>query len=401
MFSVRAHAPGSLPTAIETLDAPAQEALVAHFVSGSETVWTQEFLRHLWARRLWLACACRSSKECPPLLFVRHLPPARFALARMADRPPHRSGCPFAQSPTLDVAADAAQAPVHALQALLLRWLSAAKLNVIYPAEPADRLHGQFEALREAARNLQIEFGRRLYDFSRTHADGLPALADRLKRNPGARGLFLTRVEALVERTLRERLCVAVNAPSAFADGSLQCVTPRPSCLEGPFVALFEFIARPTRGWSVHVAAQPVFDHDYLLPVDGTHERRTLQALLELQQGVLRARGTILVIRKTLPGTAVHERGISYQVERLGANGRSVRTVEVVSLHDVERVEAGSGEEGSAHYHLTGRDHSVQARADQVLKKTLEAQLFKDLAVDSVTPRARPESTRGSALASA
>lgn len=375
MRIVRAHSPGAFAgtvTAISEVDAA---RLLEHYSGGEPDAEIAEFLKRCWQQRLWIACECRAQHESPPMLFVRRIE-EHYVLARMTDRPPHMLACPFAAPPALLAAADAAEPTMPQPAALLFRWLSAAKLNVIYPYEHEDGLHSQFEALREAARNLQIAPGRRLYDFSRTHADGLAALERRLTSTSNASGVYLARVDALSEASLRERLYGAGHTTNLFARLPLSDLCALVSCRVGPFAALFEFSPGTAQGsWHAQVFTHPVLSRECLIPVDGEHERYTLRVLLELQQRLLRWRTSIITIRKTLPGTSVHERGIGMQVQRLGPNGRAVQSVDVVSLE-------GAGSVGhaalpcEAHYHPTGLDSTAQAWADQVFKRSIEERLW-------------------------
>ena len=180
MYRVFAHLPGEPAIAADLLTPCDRDALVSHYREGTQDADQQAWLSRLFRRREWIACDCRADANAPPLMFVRRIDSAQYVLARMTDRPPHARHCPFASHPALMNARDE-RPPLPALAALLFRWITAARLNVLYPYEADDVLQAQYLSLREVSKSLMLTPGRRLFDFSRTHPKGLPTLYRRLR----------------------------------------------------------------------------------------------------------------------------------------------------------------------------------------------------------------------------
>lgn len=349
MRLVLAHRPGAALSALRALESQEEAALVAQWREGLEAPWLSGWLDQLAEEHLWIACDCRAPHEPPPLAFVRQAPGGQHVLARMPDRPPHAPGCPLAAAPRRAVARDA-PAKLSELPELLCRWFGAARLNVVFPYEAEDTLSHQYAALRELSRSLNLAPGRRLYDFSRTHPQGLPELFRRLARarpdehaGGGATGVYLTVVSTLE----RIELPAVDDAPARIEEDApeassvieqLEGVTPT----AGPFVLLIELAATPHGPIGIRrVYAHPVYSHRLLVPVRNTRERRTLRVLLDVQRALLSGHRRLISIRKTLPDAPIYERGIAFQVQQLGPNGRAVRAVDVVSVDAVRADQDG------------------------------------------------------------
>ena len=311
MRLVLAHRPGAAFSTRRTLDAEEAAALVAQWREGREPPWLSGWLAQLAELHLWIACDCRAPHEPPPLAFVRRAPGGQHVLVRMPDRPPHAAACPLATAPMCAVARDGPVA-LSCLPQLLCRWFGAARLNLLYPYQADDVLSHQYAALRELSKSLNLAPGRRLYEFSRTHPQGLPELFRRLARarpaeraGDGATGVYLT-VVATLERI---ELPAAGDAPARISlddpEASpviehLEGVAPT----DGPFALLIELAATAHGPIGIRrVYAHPVYSHRLLVPVRNARERRTLRVLREVQQ--------------------------------LGPNGRAVRAVDVLSVDAV------------------------------------------------------------------
>lgn len=339
MHLVSAHPPGA-PIGVHRCLTPTERAaLVAHFRGGVLEPLTTDLLR--WASRvhLWIACDCRARQDPPPILFVQHSGVGEFTLTRMLDRPAHHSQCPFALPPASLAAAR--PIPLNPLGALLFRWFSAAKLNVVYPYEGADLVHDQFVSLRETSKSLEIARGRRLFDHSRTHPVGLPGLmrqlTARLPGMPGPGAVYFGTVPALTADALR----AALHHPAMSWSASVPLDTlnhisllPGAASDAGPHAVLFgfEYASAQSQVRIEGIFAQPIFSRGQLVPVNAAHERRTLAILLSVQREMLRTHGVVVAIRKTLPDTPLYERGVAFQIQRLGPNGRAARTLDVLSV---------------------------------------------------------------------
>jgi hypothetical protein len=343
MNYVCAHAPGvevGVHRAVTTLE---RDALICHYVTGRMHPLVGDILRFAHRMRLWFACDCRSPSEAPPILFSRRMAADAYTLVRMADRPAHSPQCPFFVMPGGHQVSG-----LPFLPHLLYRWLQAAKLNLVYPYEGADLLHTQFLSLKDASRSLELAPGQRLFDYSRTHAVGLPDLLRRLAMKAGSlapgqklSAVFLTTVPVLSVQALRGALShPTISWVDRVSEQSLERVTTSAACVgdKGPHAVIFRFEcgsgeAQPEVS---EIFAQPIFSRGRLVAVDGAHERRTLTVLLTVQQELLRTRRLVVAIRKTLPDSPLYDRGIFAQVHRVGPNGRAVHGLDVVSVDCVQ-----------------------------------------------------------------
>jgi hypothetical protein len=380
------HTHGSAMPVHRSLTAEEHHGLEIHYASGTQGREIAELLRHIWYRRLWLTCHCRESEGCTPLLFVRRLAD-EFVLVRMSDRPPHAPGCLFAQKPARAEAGDRSSPPA-ALAALLYRWLAAARLNIVFPSLDEDLERSQSQSLRDVARSLELSPGRRLYAFSRTHPAGLPELLRRLREDPPRGGsadlgaVYLRVIPSLTEEHLRSALdCPGLDVTSSveglFLEAPL-CV-PGISQAGGAHVVLWGFgwDAARNRPRSLGAFSHSVYSSRRLVPVDGPHERHTLAALLSLQHRLIHSQDLVTVIRKTLPDNPLYERGIAFQVIRINANGRPVRTFDVVSGPGdfAESEDIPSGRDSGVLFHRAGGHDTARKLADHWLESELRSGL--------------------------
>jgi hypothetical protein len=338
------HMSGALAPVHRTLRLDEALRLQVHYTHGGSAPQADALLRHIWEARLWVACACRAPSPTAALLFVRRVREEEFVLVRMNDRAPHDSRCPFAGEPALAAATDRTP-PLPTLATLLYRWFGAAKLHTIYPAPAGDLLHGQYESLREVSRSLETAPGRRLYAGSRTHPDGLAALLQGLLERPPSHGqlypdaLYLHVVRALTAEEFEAIPQLPQNHPASPVKRVVLADLERLSGCDSDFEAhaiLFGFGVDPVtqRVRAQGVWALPVYSRTRLVPLTRPAERATLRVLLAVQQSMVRAEGSVTVIRKTLPGTPIEERGIAFQMMRLGSHGRPLAAVDVVCLED-------------------------------------------------------------------
>lgn len=398
MQLVLAHRPGEALPPVRELCTEESAALVQQFRDGLDASWLAGWLAHLVQLHLWIACDCRGTHEQPPLFFVRRGPRETCALARMPDRPPHARHCAFAAAPALADAADT-PAALAALPQLLCRWFGAARLNVLFPWEAGDALSYQYEALREVSKSLNLVPGRRLYDFSRTHPQGLPALFRRLSRTAQearsdvrSAGLFLTVASTLGNIELPQMLDGA-ELSCASGDGRVPAIERfcGTAADAGPFVMLIEFAAARHGAISVHrVFALPVYSRRLLVPVQSAQERRTLRVMLEVQGTLLNDHHRVISIRKTLPDAPIYERGIGFQVQLLGPTGRATVALDVLSVdvglaHD-EGISLDAA--GDTVYHCVGPTEGPLTATDQRFKRQLMARLLEEAAARRVSARA-------------
>jgi hypothetical protein len=369
---------------VRALTAEERGALVRHYREGHEEAWLGEWLSHLVQIHLWIACDCRSVHEQPPLMFVRIGARDRAMLVRMPDRPPHARGCPFASAPALFGAADTPM-NLAPLPHLLCRWFGAARLNVLYPYEAEDALSQQYAALREVSKSLNLAPGRRLYDFSRTHPQGLPDLFRHLARaadeSPGeslTAGLYLTIASSLERIELPQGLEMAHPANLEEAASPIEQLQGVAG-VGGPYVLLIELVARrPHRIGVLRIFAQPVYSKGLLVPIHSAQERRTLRVLLDVQRSLLRGQHWLISIRKTLPDAPVCERGVAFQVQTLGPNGRAARTLDVLSVDAGDAYHEGASLESDSVtlYHRVGPTQGALSSTDQSFRRRLIARLM-------------------------
>ena len=373
MDLICAHMPGTLGVVPRSLSPAERRVLADSRRSTEHDPETRALLRAIWRARLWIACDCRTRSGGAPMLFVRPHGPEDYVLTPMADRPPHDRQCVFSQGG--GELRTEAPAETRDLDELLFRWVHAAKLNVVYPYAGADLVHTQFAGLREAAKTLDLTSGRRLYDYSRTHLDGLPELVKRVLTVKGVgqgasfpRAVFFTTVAELDASALE----AALSHPKLPLESLIgQVQSTRVSMLSetastrGPYIVVFAFgpNAQHSEVLIEKVYAQPIYSRGLLVPVLGAHERSTLTLLLAIQQELLRSHRILFVIRKLLPPMAGHERGIAYQLHRVGPNGRPIDTLEVLSV-DGQPSESGEALEGA----------EMDWRHDRMLREALRGQ---------------------------
>lgn len=399
------HPAGTSPPIVRALSEEEGESLVNHYVGGDTSPLARRCLETAWRQRQWFACCCRPAGQRPPLLFARQPAAGVYVLVGMTDRPPHAPSCPFACDPYI-ATANATTPALPDLAHLLFRWFSGARLNLLYPYDADDLVQTQYVALRETAKSLHLSPGRRLYDYSRTHPDGLPELFRRLaidrtgeRCEASAWGAYLAVVSALGPSTL----CSALGSYGQAARVLDAPLLQLPVTLDnaGPHAVLFALAPQTpphTSIQAVRIFAHPVYSRRQLIPLEAAHERHTLALLLEVQRAFLVSHQLVVTIRKTLPEMAVHERGIAFQVSVLGPNGQALRQLDIVSLSaaDVEQptpaledwqravLERASGE---VLYHAACLDAGTTA-SDEVFSEALATRLLEPLASSRHTRRA-------------
>jgi hypothetical protein len=307
---------------------------------------SRALLRAIWRARLWIACDCRTSAGRAPVLYVRRTGPADYALTPMTDRLAHAPQCVFGPGS----AGTPRESPSEScrLADVAQRWVQAAKLHVVYPYAGADLLHSQFMSLREAAKTLDLMPGRRLYDYSRTHSDGLPELFWRVLAlkpalpNSYPRGVFLSTAPDIDAPSLAATLAHPSASKEALIAQIPSHTVSRPIDVEvtpGPYLVLFAFAPDANQAAvMIHkIFAHPIHSRGLLVPVLGEHERRTLSVLLVIQRELLRTHHVLLVIRKVLPPAALYDRGIAFQLQRLGPNGRPIDSLDILSVDCADR----------------------------------------------------------------
>ncbi|MFL6600765.1 MAG: hypothetical protein ACJ8R9_05485 [Steroidobacteraceae bacterium] len=345
MDLVYAHPAGSILFVHRSLSMEERSLLRDHR-DGSEDAEAAHFLQEIWRSRLWLACDCRSRREAAPILFVRRTGPQTYRLAHMTERAPHATQCAFAYA---GLPAEQMQPPCESsLASLLYRWFQAARLQVVYPYAAEDSLHQQYIALREAAKSLDLAVGRRLYDYSRSHPAGLPDLLRRIqayrattRSGSSLHGVYLACIRELTLMDLNG----ALQAPGGASDpptveGSLESVQTVPEAIGAPgaHATLYEFVAGDQSVRVENMFAQPVYSRERLVLLGGAHERGTMSGLLRLQREMLESEQILITLRKSLPGSSIYERGIAFQVECLGPNGRPVAQLDIVSIDHTRRL---------------------------------------------------------------
>ncbi len=375
-----AHHPGQCCTTVRALDAEHVRALTRHFREGLDAPGLAAWLARIASLRLWIACDCRGPNEPAPVLFVRARPGATYALARMSDRPPHVSSCAFAGPPARTAAQDVAPLPSDLVR-LLYRWFAAARLNLLFPYEGDDVLAAQYLALREVSRSLEVAPGQRLFDFSRTHPQGLPDLCRRLCRSAPrghSSGIFLNVVPCLDRAALREALRLESVSREWIGTEPLPEVErlAGTEAATGPFLVFFVLSAKNDRSVRVErILAQPVHARRLLRPLESAAERRTLEILLEVQRVMLREHRSIVTIRKTMPDAPVHERGISFQVQHLGPNGRALTSLDILTADAAEAYREGIDLERDEEplYHAVGPTEGPFTRTNLSFRSRLLA----------------------------
>lgn len=383
MRLVLANNPGDAYVTVRSLERQEIEALTRHFRDGMDAPWLSTWFARLNAVRLWIACDCRGMHEQSPMLFVRRASTASYAIARMSDRPAHLASCAFNAAPARVQNADVPPAPAPLLR-LMSRWFAAARLNVVFPYGGDDGLSAQYAALREVSRSMELGRGQRLFDFSRTHPRGLPELCRRLSRSSHeAEGVYLTVTSSLDPTELRDAVRDA-QAHEYLADEEpppVQCASGAEPT-RGPFVVLVLLAGAKGIVRIREVFAQPVHSQRLLVPLDGATDRRTLEVLLEVQRRLLTDWGLIIAIRKTLCDATAHERGVSFQVQRLGPNGRALRSIDVfgadagMAFHDGVDLEQVS----DPLYHAVGPTEGPLTPTDASFRNRVLSRLLSEAA---------------------
>lgn len=396
----------STPIAVVRAVSPEEAHALSRYALGESSRQSEELIRTAWHHRWWFACECRDQGAKPPLLYVHRSYAGTFRLAQMTDRPAHARGCPYGQRiMTVADAADSGLQVLPALGDLLIRWFMAAKMNVVYPYTAQDKVSKQYASLREVARSLSIGRKRQLYEYCGTHPKALPSLIQHLQRHKqtdkrsdsdseAVWGVLLLVVDAIKEGKFAVGEDAVELAPHQIhmPVGTLDA--------GGPFAILLKYAADSSGAITpVEVFAQPVFSAAHLVPIDYAHERRTLKTLLSLQQKMLFDKDVVLVIRKTLPTTQAHNRGIAFQLSRMGPNGIPAREVDILTIdatHILDRLPSESQPDDIV-YHLVKQDvpfHDL----DKKFFGILFARLLDGVQIRSRTIETRTEESHPDAL---
>jgi hypothetical protein len=398
MQLIYANRPGT-PIAVVRSVTPLEADALSRYALGESSRQSEELISTAWHHRWWFACECRGKGAKPPLLYVLRSYSGQLVLAQMTDRPAHARGCPFSQR--ISTVSDPARAELQVLPPLgdlLMRWFMAAKLNIVYPYSAQDIVTKQYASLREVARSLSLGGKRHLHDFSRTHVNALPSLIQHLQRyqqtqkqsGPDADpvwGVLLLVVDAIKEGrfTVGDNVVELTPNQIHMPVGTLDA--------GGPFAILLKYAADATGAFvPSEVFAQPVMSTAHLVPINYAHERKTLKTLLRLQQKMLVDKDVLLVIRKTLPNTQAHNRGIAFQLTRLGPNGMPARELDILTIDATnipDRLPAQSQPDDIV-YHLVKQDvpfHDL----DKKFFAILFARLLDGVQIPSRTSKSRAD----------
>jgi len=330
---ILAHKPGTPLRIIAPLTEIESQALRAYHVEGKRSATIDALLRHCWQSRYWICCGCRGDIAVPPTVYVRRAL-SGLVLSPMTDRTAHEVSCVFAHRSADD------EVPHPPLLELLLRWMDSARLHVVYPYDLKSLVHSQYESLRDVSRSLEWPRGQQLYEHSRSHPDGLPELIRRqLLHGVRSRGnqaaFYFCVVSGLTPDHLRPALAPPDKPlPAPLVGWETQTIAQLPLAqnAKGPFAVLCE-MGCESNGCAVPIramAAVPLYSKRLLVPLENDVERVALARLLDLQRHLLRAREIIITIRKATPGSSISLRGISFQVARIGSNGRTMRSIDVL-----------------------------------------------------------------------
>ena len=127
-----------------------------------------------------------------------------------------------------------------------------------------------------------------------------------------------------------------------------------------------------------------------LVPLGGATDRRTLEVLLDVQRRLLTERGLIVTIRKTLCDASAHERGVCFQVQPLGPNGRALQSIDVLGVDawiafcdhvDLEQM-------NDPLYHAVGPTEGPLTPTDESFRDRVLARLLRDVGRSVVRPKA-------------
>lgn len=371
---------------LRTLTAEERNLVLSHYTHTDDDVAAGEMLERWWRAKNWIACDCRAARSARPLLYVRRTFRGQYVLARMGERRVHAPSCAFAASPARASAAETGAPVLPKLPALLFRWISAARLNVLYPYRAADIAEAQWVSLKEAAKQIDIESGKTLFDYSRTHARGLNDLFARIATRSSKReswGVFLAVVERVSLEEWRNAFLyqdagLALEQIRRWGEPKFESFGTFERDA-GPFMLLTEFAwdASLKLPMARAVFAHPVFSRKHLIPLEGPDERRTLRVLIEMQFAWMSESQTAVCIRKTLPGSAVHDRGVSFQLQRMRPNGLPEDAWDVVSAHGGD---AGrSPQPGDAIYHWL--DRGAPGKTDEQFRRDLIASIAAQAAI--------------------
>ncbi len=397
MQLIRISRPGTQPEVIRTLDHAEHTLLSNSHVNTDDNAIAQDFLRYLWQHRYWLTCDCRGHASSRPLLYVKRSYQGLYYLACMPDRPPHSSDCIFNAKSVIDTE-NKIRRSLSDLSKLFFRWFAAARLNIVYPYSSDDILASQYAGLREVSRSIDIVNGRHLADFSDTHIDALPRIGRRLRNaeqdwpGDGAPFGFILSVIDSVDDGV-----VCLDARGIRLD--YENVYHLPGALDsgGPFAVLLQISkdAEFNLFLPEKVFIHPVLSRDYLMPIDYHQERQTLHTLLKVQQQLLQQQQILISIKKTLPYTQSQDRGIAFHVQRLGPNGRVLRTIDVVSVSSYDLRDSDlltESESDAVIYHVADQCSNVLSLADKSFYQVIIDNLLQDIDtqsyVDSVTTKA-------------
>lgn len=374
MRLVLVHHPGQACTTLRDLSSAEIAVIERQVRAGIDEPGVPTWLAERARDGVWIACDCRERSE-PPLLFVRRVSRSQHVLMPMPDRPPHAARCPvgdaFARR-TLNLGASHSE-----LRKLLYRWFAAARLNLRFPYGADHAMGVQYEALREVSRSLPWVGRQPLYEFSRTHPQGLPQLCRTLCRPNQAqrRGLFLSLTPNAAPAILRGMLQPDAQCREWLQAVELPVAEPAmDEAVNGPFVAIFELEGSASGVMRVErVVLQPVHSERMLVPVEAERERQTLDLLLQVQQEMFVTHRQIVTIRKTLADSLIYERGIGFQLQPLGPNGRALRTVDVVSAdaNVASRWRTPMEMQAEPLYHVVDAPLASGSAADRCFKRRL------------------------------
>jgi hypothetical protein len=371
MRLVLVHPPGQACTTLRALSSAEIAVIERHVRAGIAEPGMPSWLVELARAGVWIACDCRGRNE-PPLMFVRKVSRSHHVLMPMPDRPPHATRCPVGEAfarRSLSIEPSYCE-----LRKLLYRWFAAARLNLRFPYGRDHEMSVQYEALREISRSLPWVGRQPLYEFSRTHPQGLPQLCRTLCRanQTQRRGLFLGVSASAAPAILRGML-----QPDAQCREWLQAVElpvaepPMDNDVKGPFVVIFELEGSASGVIRIeHVVLQPVHSERVLVPVEAERERYTLELLLQVQQEMF-AHRQIVTLRKTLADSLIHERGVAFQLQPLGPNGRALRTIDVVSADATVASQCRGPMENQAEplYHVVDAPPCSDSAADRSFRR--------------------------------
>lgn len=365
MQLIYANRPGTPIAVVRTLSPAEADTLCRFYALGESTRQSTELITFAWQHRWWFACECRGPRALPPMLYIQRSYAGGLCLTSMSDRPGHDKRCPYATTNTHSVETSVDASPqLPPLGELFYRWFSGAKMNLVYPYTAGDMVTKQYASLREVSRSTPMGNGRQLHDYMRTHPKALPNLlkvltnAEARRRTskpetPPVWGLLLYVVPAMLNGELKV-------GDEALAFSPAQIHMP-PGAVEagGPLVTLIKYTADDTGQFApTEVFAHPVYSTRQLVPIDYAHERRTFKTLLALQQKMCAEKDVVIAIRKTLPQQQAHDRGIAFQLHRVGPNGKPARELDVLTIDATQLLDRlpAESQPNDIVYHLVKND---------------------------------------------